>query len=255
MKLTKFPNFTDEVAEIKFSHNNLTSIAKSIELPTNVKSLDISHCHLRSIEKGFIHPLQHLEYLDISHNWELSLEVLPNVTFDLQFTNIKVFNCSALQCRTGNGVTVGRRHVCHLRNTSLVSLDISSNRIETIERGVFVDIPDTLENFIAADNQFKFNWNFTEALTIKNIKYVDLSYQFKSFDGSLSYFEFQCEDRKQNFIDVRDKEDIVPSQVETQKVPMSGTCMTKYMLDHINAFPFEPVFSMSLFACRLIYKH
>ena len=85
LNLTRFPDFTEDVAEITFSHNNLTSIFNGTELSTGVKRLDISHCQLRSIEKGFIRPLQHLEYLDISHNRELSLEVLPNVTFDLQF--------------------------------------------------------------------------------------------------------------------------------------------------------------------------
>ena len=248
LNLTRFPDFTEDVAEINFSRNNLTSISKGTKLPTDVKSLDISYCQLRIIEKGFIRQLQHLEYLDISHNRELSLEVLPNVTFDLQFTNIKEFNCSAMQCSVGYGLTVRLRHVRHLKNTSLVSLFISSNRIETVERGAFAYLPETLENLIAADNRLKVDYNYIESLIVKNIKYVDISYQFKSLDRSLSYFEFQCDDRNSYFIDIEDEKDMVPSQVETQKETMSGTCMTKYTFHHIDAFPLTGVV-VHIFIC------
>ena len=236
MKLNDFPNFTDDVTEIQFSHNNLTNIHIGTELPSGVKSLDITNCQLQSIDKGFIRQLKHLEYLDISNNRELTLEVLPNVTFDLQFTNITTFKFNALQCKFGDDVTLRRRHVRHLRNTSLKSLSCSSNRINTVERGVLANFPKTLEYWTAADNRFTLNWNLIEAITMKNLKYADFSYTKTTFDRYLSYMDYRCNDIRPT-VTHPDQEDARLSQQISRAVNITyGSCMAENMQDEVPLF-------------------
>ena len=243
----EFPNFTEDVVEINLSHNSLTSIAKDTELPTGVKSLDISHCKLRIIEIGLIRSLQHLEYLDISHNRELILNALPNVTFDLQFTHIKTFKFNALQCKFGDDVIFRHRQVRHLRNTSLLSVSFSSNRISIVERGVFGDFPETLENVTARDNRFTINWNYTEVSTMKNLKFADISSTFTTFDRYLSYFEMDgCDDSRPSVTNIDYEDEKLLPRASTAVNITYGSCMPENMG---NEFPIFGNLRMIVFIC------
>ena len=234
LNLDHFPAFSENVSEIDMSHNHLTRISADTHLPSYIKWLDISDCSLRSIEKGFIRKLKHLEYLDISHNRELTLEVLPNVTHDLQFTKIKVLKLNALQCKSGNGITLKRRHLCDLKNTSLVALFLSSNRIEMVERGMISNLPKTLENFTAADNRFTLSWYIIDVAHLKNLKFVDLSSQYKPIEKYFTYFESDCYDNRQIRSEIDDVED---QSCNEDPVPVDGnitygTCMLEYVIKH-----------------------
>ena len=247
VNLMKFPTFTEDVVEINFSHNGLTSIAKGTKLPKGVKHLDISHCQLRIIEIGFIRSLQHLEYLDISHNRELTLNDLPNVTFDLQFTNIKTFKFNALQCKFGDDVIFRHRHVRHLRNTSLLSVSFSSNRISIVERGVLADFPETLENGTARDNRFTINWNYTEISTLKNLKFADISSTFTTVDRYLSYFEMDgCDDSRPSGIDIEYEDEKLLPRASTAVNITYGSCMPENMG---NEFPLFGNLRVIVFIC------
>ena len=168
-----------------------------VALPYGLIHLDISACKLKEIQRGFLRNFSNLEYLDISYNWELSLEVLPNVTFDLQFTNIKVLKLDAIQCRYGKGLTLKRIYSQYLTNTtSLEEVSLSSNRIETIERFVISSMPDSIQRITAANNRLIFSWAMLEISYLKNLKYGDISRQSGASSSFLSLLANDCNDSK-----------------------------------------------------------
>ena len=214
LSLTEFPIFKDTVTEIDMSHNDIHALTIDTVLPPGIRRLQISHCYLQSVDEGFIHQARYLEYLDISNNRELTLEVLPNITYDLQFTSIKVFKFNALQCKFGDGVTLRRKHLYHLRNTSLVSMFLSGNRIETVERNVISNFPETLENITASDNRLILNWNGIEVSTLKSIKYIDISGQYKTSEKYLNYFTFACDDTRRGATDIDNDQYLMYPQIQ-----------------------------------------
>ena len=234
LDLNHFPTFSETISQIDMSHNDLTGISAHTPLPRGIKWLSISDCSLRSIEKGFIRKLKNLEYLDMSHNREFTLDALPNVTYDLQFTKIKELNFTALQCKSGDGVYLKKNSLSQLRNTSLVSLSISGNRIEMVERGMIRNLPDTLEIFIAADNRFTLSWYIIDVAYLKNLKFVDFSNQYKALEKYLNYFTFDCDDTRPIRSVIDYDEDLINTEVRAEANIAYGTCMSEYMS---NTFP------------------
>ena len=104
LDLHAFPEFSEDVKEITFFNNSFDSLTASSLLPNGLIHLDLSTCKLKEIQRGFLQNVSLLEYLDISYNRELTLVVLLNVTYDLQFTNIKTLKFNAIQCKYGKGL-------------------------------------------------------------------------------------------------------------------------------------------------------
>ena len=197
LDLRTFPSFSENVTEVDLKNNSFYKINSTDVLPNGLRWLDMSYCKILEIEEGFLRQFAALEYLDISYNRELTFEVLPNVTYDLQFTSIKVLKLNALHCIYGDGIIVRARHLFHLRNTSLEEIHVSSNRIIMLEQFVLMNLPPTLEKIIAADNRFTFGWYLFEHTYLKRIWRLDISYQFlKRHDPYLGLFEISCDDSK-----------------------------------------------------------
>ena len=194
--LTYIPKFPGKVTEINLSYNHFDTIRASngSQIPSEVRSLDLSYCEVKEIHRGFLRSFVKLELLDISYNRELTLEVLPNVTHDLQFTSVKTFKLDYLHCGVGGPNILRFRHLCHLRNTSLEDIHFSGNRIEEIERYVLANLPDTLKSLTAADNRFTLGWYFLEISSMKNIIFANLSSQYKSSGRYLTMFQTSCND-------------------------------------------------------------
>ena len=198
LDLHDFPEFLDNVKEITFFNNSFNLIPEYSCLPKGLTHLDISKCKLKEIHKGFLQPFSRLEYLDISHNRELSLEVLPTVTYDLQFTNIKILKFNAIQCKYGKGLKLKQAYLHYLKNTSLEEIHLSSNRIEVLEQFVLRNAPGSLQRITAADNRLFFSWAMLEIHYLEKITFVDLSRQFSSSTSFLSLLEKNCNDSKPN---------------------------------------------------------
>ena len=182
--LTFVPNFPDNITEINLSHNPLNYIhsTDNKNISSKLNSMDLSHCGSKMMERGFLRKFSNLTYLDISYNRELILEVLPNVTYDLQNTSIRTFKCDALHCEVGTPNIVRLDHLYYLQNTSLEEIHICSNRIEKLERGVIVHLPQTLQKITAADNRVKVGWYLLEVHSMKNLSFANLSTQYKSYE-------------------------------------------------------------------------
>ena len=185
------------MTEILFRNNTLTYLSCNVTLPSGLIILDVSHCKLRRIDGGVLRGLQSLEYLDVSHNRELTLDALPNITHDLQYTNIKVLKFNAIQCRFGEALTLKYRHIYHIQNTSMERIELSSNRIGRFEMGVIPSVPSTLRNVIAADNRFEFDGYMLELNSDVNVEYLDISNQYTEKDEYIKdLFDQNCNDKR-----------------------------------------------------------
>ena len=210
--------------------NRLGEISADVVLPSRLRKLDLRHCRLKHIQKGSFRQFQKLEYLDISFNRELTLEVLPNISFDLQFTNIQVFKFNSIQCKFGDGIMLRRRHIYHLTNTSLKEIHLSSNRIESLERYVITDLPKTLERIEAANNRFKIGFYFLEVNLLANIRFVDLSSQLVSYEIYLSPWLGDCNDTIPNPNSYNNDKDMdfEVQDLQVHEHIQYGSCMTEY---------------------------
>ena len=204
--LNTFPTFSLNVTEITMYNNDLGSISATASLPSGLQKLDLRDCHLQYVEKGFFKKFTRLEHLDISFNREITLEVLTNITYDLQLTAIKVLKFNAIQCKFGKDMILKRHHLHHLRNTTLTEIQLSSNRLSSLEQFVISNLPHTIERVIATNNRFKLDLYALEISTMPNIKYVDLSSMHKSSERYLTGRLFDCTDTKSKsfFHDIED---------------------------------------------------
>ena len=236
--LCSFPIFPDNVTEIVFRNNLLTNITKHTTLPWGLRRLDISHCILQQVDRGFIRQFPSLEYLDISYNRELSLEVLPNITEDLQYTNIKVFKFNAIQCEFGDLLTLRLSHISGIKNTSLEHIEFNSNRIYKAEQFVFSSAPATLKYVSAANNHFIVDYYLLE-LTYVNVEFADMSKLHKTTSAYLEMLNTStCDDRRSTIEST--KVISVPSIKDTTPIQIERSCL-------------EDVFNVTAFKPRFIY--
>ena len=229
--LPYIPYFPGNVIEINLSYNHFDTIraSNSSQIPSEVRSLNLSYCGVKEIHRGFLQNFVKLEFLDISYNRELTLEVLPNVTHDLQFTAIKTFKFDYLHCGVGGPNILRLRHLCHLKNTSLEDIHFSGNRIEEIERYVLASLPDTLKSLTAADNRFTLGWYFLEISSMKNIVFANLSSQYKSSGKYLTMFQTSCNDGGKMTNTTRDRHPRCEyHESQMIKTRISTSCLEEY---------------------------
>ncbi|KAL4226933.1 hypothetical protein ACF0H5_014911 [Mactra antiquata] len=118
--------------------------------------LDLSACCLRAIDAGGFMSLRYLETLDLSDNVRLGFHSMRNISYSLQFTNIKVLDYSKVYDTFGLTTEMKKRDICYLRNTSLVEINFSRNRLALFESNSFILLPDSLKIVRAEDNKFTF---------------------------------------------------------------------------------------------------
>ncbi|KAH3893117.1 toll-like receptor 4 [Dreissena polymorpha] len=136
---------------------NLTQINNNtFSLSDSLKVLNISACGVISITAGAFEHLHSLEVLDLSYNRQLELWSLANVTYGLQFTRIRFLNISNLFSRFGGGVQLTMPNFCFLWNITVEDLDISGNKIDSIETNALILTPPSLKIIRVNHNKFWF---------------------------------------------------------------------------------------------------
>lgn len=122
----------------------------------HIRELDISNCSITNIYAGAFQRLSKLERLDLSLNLQLGFKMARNVTYSLQFTNIKFANFSKVYTTFGIGSRITLRDVCYLWNTTLNEIDLSSNRLVLFETNALMLLPKSLKIVHIEDNRFTF---------------------------------------------------------------------------------------------------
>jgi len=150
---------------------------------SHIEHLNISFCKMRQIENGTFKELSKLKSLNISNNDHLSFRVLSNVTYDLQFTEIKHFDFSKIHCTFGGGTTLYFDDMKYLANTNISTLHFNSNRIVEIQQCVLSFLPKSLRYVSVRDNRFYNGRYMLESNTLLHLEIIDASDQYKSHDG------------------------------------------------------------------------
>ncbi|KAH3794249.1 hypothetical protein DPMN_147780 [Dreissena polymorpha] len=128
----------------------------TFSLSDSLKDLNISACGVSSITAGAFEHLHSLEVLDLSYNRQLEFHSLANVTYGLQFTRIRFLNISNLFSRFGGGVQLTMPIFCYFWNITVEDLDISGNKIDSIETNALILTPPSLKIIRVNHNKFWF---------------------------------------------------------------------------------------------------
>ncbi|XP_061176918.1 toll-like receptor 4 [Saccostrea echinata] len=175
-KLTEIPKFVTNVTCIFLRENKISLIAySSFQGLHRLHTLDLSGNILKTIHEGAFGGLKMLQYLDISYNNNLGFAVLPNVTHNLNKTNIKVLKFDQITCMGGRGTVLRQHHLHNLKNTSLEELSTSSNRIDLFEPCVLSHLPKTMKKMSFAANRFSAGMYAFEFHTLENVQVINAS--------------------------------------------------------------------------------
>ncbi|XP_056003257.1 toll-like receptor 4 [Ostrea edulis] len=219
LNLKSAPLFSDDVVGINLA-NNVISIFPS-NLPKHIVHLDISKNKLRKIENTSLanfsalhnlsiannnlhtvelyslRKLSNLQRLDISGNQELTLEVLFNISRDLQNSStIRYLNFENLQCTYGVSFIIKKYHIAYLKHTHLEELNIASNRISRLEFGVLTELPRSLKHLNLANNILSFGFYIVEFGDLENVVSLNISFQAFFHQIYTKQFFIQCNDTR-----------------------------------------------------------
>ena len=168
---------------LKIKYGRVTQITNgTFEKLENLKQLHLHHIRLSYLESGSFSNLTKLETLEITKN-KLPMSVLGHSLASLPKGTIRSLNISS------NGVVNGHlddSFTESLQNTTLTSLNISKNKLYTIDSGFFKTVH-SLESLDLSQN-FLINAapRLLELEHLQNLTYIDVSYQ-ETFIGPIPY--------------------------------------------------------------------
>ncbi|XP_033746771.1 toll-like receptor 4 [Pecten maximus] len=149
-----------------------------------IRYLNVSYCKLTHIETGALGVLTQLRYLNLSHNVYLSFNALSNITFDLQFTDIRTLDISKVHCTYGVGTYVLVDDIRHLNKTKLEKLYVESNRLSMLQSDAFNYFPPTLRYISIRDNLFTMGIYVLQFGILCGLRELDLANSFTTHDPS-----------------------------------------------------------------------
>ncbi|XP_048749352.2 toll-like receptor 4 [Ostrea edulis] len=175
-----FPsNLPKHIVHLDVSKNNLQKIENtSLSNYTALQNLSIASNYLHMVELDSLRDLSNLQRLDISGNQELTLEVLFNISKDLQNSStIRILNFENLQCTYGVSFIIKKYHTAYLKHTHLEELNLASNRISSLELGVLTELPRSLKHLDLANNILSFGLYLVEIGDLQNVVSLNMSFQ------------------------------------------------------------------------------
>ncbi|XP_048749353.2 toll-like receptor 4 [Ostrea edulis] len=192
------PNLPIHIVHLDVSKNNLRKIENtSLANYTALQNLSFAHNNLHTVELDSLRDLSNLQRLDISGNQELTLEVLFNISRDLQNSStIRYLNFENLQCTYGVSFIIKRYHIAYLKHTHLEELNIASNRISSLEFGVLTELPRSLKHLNIANNILSFGLYIIEFSDLKNVVSLNISFQATFHQIYTKNFSIQCNDTR-----------------------------------------------------------
>ncbi|XP_059162455.1 toll-like receptor 4 [Physella acuta] len=139
-------------------------------------TISLSVCYMSYLPPRLFSPIRNLRNLDISKN-RFTLKGFKNGSKSLSGSNIEFLNLHGIEKDRYVYNEITRHMFHHLKNTPLKYLDLSVNRIYSVEAFAFRDLPQTLEYLSLKHNVIsKFDFLLT-ILFMRNLKTIDLSFQ------------------------------------------------------------------------------
>ncbi|XP_059162450.1 toll-like receptor 4 [Physella acuta] len=159
-------------------------------------SIDLNGCQLKYLPPIIFRNISNLIFLNLYNTRMLLLTGFENGSISLNDSNIKVLNLSKINIEGPYFSSVSRQLFRYLKYTPLESLDISSNRIYTVDAFAFVDLPPTLEYLSLRNNKIARFEIFIAILTLGRVKTIDASLQLQyteTPDNTNVIYDFDCE--------------------------------------------------------------
>ena len=124
----------------------------------------------------------------------LGFITLHNVSYDLQFTKIEVFNYSKVYKTFGEPTWVKKCDICFLENTTLKELHLNQNRISGFELDALAYLPSTLETLYLEQNKLTIGPYMIQTGCLDRLKRLEISLQdkpgrFKDYNDEVSIQE------------------------------------------------------------------
>lgn len=163
---------------------------------TDLKSISVSYCGVKSVDLGVFEHLFMLQHLDISNNKQLTLDVLANLTFS-DPSSIQQLVVNQVHCTFGLTTEIREEHVKPWSETNLTELSVASNRIALLQVQVLKMLPKSLQVINIADNQLMYGLYVFHLANLENLKTLNISYQINSHSPTITDFLEQCKDRRE----------------------------------------------------------
>lgn len=167
-KMEKLENVTLSGFKGKCNVSRLTN--STLKNLVHLRTLNVSLCDIERIDAGAFRSLSYLENLDLSYNYRLGFRNLRNVSYGLQYTNIKSLNYSNVHVTFGRGTWVQNSDICYLWNSTLKEIVLNSNRIEMMETNLAILFPLSLEIYRVEDNKFTFGPYLLQLGCVRNVR-------------------------------------------------------------------------------------
>nr|UTM63725.1 Toll-like receptor [Ruditapes philippinarum] len=142
-------------------------------------TLTIQDCKLKSVQNKSFTELPKLESLDLSNNEELQFKSLANISYGLQFTNIKTLTLRKIHATFGDCTKLTAHNLRYLYNLSLKYIFLDSNRLALFERDAVKFIPRSLIGLSLNDNKLMLG---------KYVIQIAINIAFNDFFANLKVF-------------------------------------------------------------------
>ncbi|XP_052712103.1 toll-like receptor 4 [Crassostrea angulata] len=215
----------------RISHNMFLNMPK-------LTYVDVSACDILDIEEGAFGKLQYLEHLDVSYNKQLGFASLPNITHNLNKTSIRVLRGNGINCLSGIGTKILKRHFENLKHTNISEIYFEKNRLEQLEPGAFRLLPNTITSISFGENKLTQGRYILDYFFLQNIRVYNISVQLRPPPFPESIFE-QCAEKtdvlhenKQYF----DNEDIQEKEGNKYESMMNDFIGSKWNEHHVTFY-------------------
>lgn len=157
--------------------------------------VDVSACDILDIEEGAFGNLHYLEHLDVSHNKQLGFASLPNITHNLNKTSIRILRCNGINCLSGIGTKILKRHFENLKQTNISEIYFEKNRLEQLEPGALRLLPKTITTISFGANKLTQGRYLIDFFFLQNIRVMNMSVQLRPPPYPESIFE-RCTEKQ-----------------------------------------------------------
>ncbi|KAK3103128.1 hypothetical protein FSP39_016715 [Pinctada imbricata] len=160
-----------------------------------LENLTITQCGINQIYKDSISKFINLKHFDFSHNKQLSFAVLPNVTFDLNKTDIKNLLFNEIHCTHGLGTEIYLGDFQNIQNADLSLVSANNNRLELIDERIFSRLPFVwnIQYVSLSNNRLSAGKYIYRLVFLSSLKRIDVSYQDRRDDPDADDYN-HCDD-------------------------------------------------------------
>ncbi|XP_062586393.1 toll-like receptor 4 [Saccostrea cucullata] len=161
----------------------------------HITYIDVSACEILDIEDGAFGNLSSLQHLDVSHNKGIGFASLPNITKNLNHTDIQILRLNGINCLTGIGTKVLTHHLINLQETNLTEIYIEKNRLEQLEAGALRVLPGSLTTLSMGENKLTQGKYILDYFSMDSLRILNLSVQLRPAPYPISIFE-NCQEKR-----------------------------------------------------------